>query len=340
MTLDDLVAEAGLPGVQRVRSLTDGPGLDNHLSLVTLTDGRRLLSRKPVQGEPRDQTIRAAFLAQHRVGAPQIYATAADGTSLVEWIPGTPLADFLTAPDNDTATTERVWRHVGAALAAVHAVTFPAPLQGPVGPYELTLRPSDPVGELHQSVQQGRRWIHEARPRLADVPDLLHQLIDQYADDIRAEQPCLLHGDVNLANFIVTDEAVRPIDWDHPRVGYPLAELGALDEHAYLNGSPDGLSPAFWLGYGRTVPGYLLLLYRAVGCIGWLAGTDWAEWDAATGFSTQTKSKLRHWRELLARWADTLPRRLGDWRLDPSPRTQLRRHPPGQQGETDDQRAD
>lgn len=311
MTVQDLVADAGLPEIRDIQPLTDGPGLDNKLSLVTFVDGRQLLAREPLaDGARQDHSLRAAFLERHGVGAPNVYATAADGSSLVEWIVGTSLADHLAANSADPSADEPVWNWLGISLAAVHAVVFPAPLQGNLGPSELTLRPVDPVDDLRVRLGDGQRWIEQSATQLADVPIRLRQLIDQYRDIIRAEQPCLIHGDVNLDNFVVTDTAVRPVDWDYPRVGYPLAELGALDEHAYLNGMNHGLPPAFWDGYGRSYPPDLLLLYRAAGCLNWLAGPEWSGWEADPRTSEQTKHQLRHWHQRLTMWTDALPQRL------------------------------
>jgi hypothetical protein len=150
---------------------------------------------------------------------------------------------------------------------------------------------------------------------LLSVHDRLADLVDRYADALAAEQPCLLHGDVTFDNFIVTADAVRPIDWDYPRVGYPLTELGALDEHAFLNGCADGLPTEFWHGYGRAAPGPLLLLHRAIGCLGWLASPEWSTWDADETLSERTRSKLRDWNQRLLAWAGTLPQRLPQPRL-------------------------
>ena len=48
--------------------------------------------------------------------------------------------------------------------------------------------------------------------------------------------PCLAHTDANFHNIIVGADQVTLVDWDYPAVRYPLEELEALEEHAYLNG--------------------------------------------------------------------------------------------------------
>lgn len=311
MTIRDLVANAGLPGIQHLEALTDGPGMDNKLSLVTLTNGEQVLGREPlVADELRDQAPRMAFLAQHDIGAPVVYATASDGSSLVEWIPGVSLADHLAASDTTADPEDIVWTWLGTSLAAVHTVRFPQPLQGLVGSTELTLKPQDPVDHLHEALTRARRWIAQRGAGLTDVPDRLARLLNGHAAAIRAEHPCLLHGDNNLDNFIVTERNVRIIDWDYPKVGYPLTELSALDEHAYLNGMPTGLPDNFWRGYGRTYPDELILLYRAIGCINWLAGDDWNGFQNDPTISDPMKRKLHQWHGLLTSWTDTLPEQL------------------------------
>lgn len=123
MTIRDLVASAGLPEIRHAEPLTDGPGLDNRLTLLTLIDGQQLLARNPVAGvQLQDQAPRAAFLGQQQIGAPRVYATAADGSSLVEWIPGISLADHLRANDTAADPEDIAWEWLGASLAAVHTV--------------------------------------------------------------------------------------------------------------------------------------------------------------------------------------------------------------------------
>lgn len=308
MLLRDLVAVAGLPAVREVQRLTDGPGLDNVLSLITLVNDQQLLARQPRTAEARqDPAPRAAFLREHSVGAPKTYATSPDGSSLVEWIPGSSLGAHL---GTKAAADDPVWHQLGISVAAIHAVTFPTLLHGEVGPTALTLHPTDPVARLRERIDLSQHWIEQSAPRLAQVPNQLRQLLQQHSATITAIQPCLLHGDCNLDNYIVTDRAVRPIDWDYPRVGSPLTELSALDEHAYLHGMADGLPPAFWDGYGQTYPTELLLLYRAVGCLNWLSSPEWDDWQTDAQINEATKNKLRHWHRQLTTWSDGLPHRL------------------------------
>lgn len=276
-------------------------GLDNRLTRAVLEDGRAVLLRqsKILLRSPRR---RVDFLRANGIPLPQLYAADNDGNSLWEFVPGRPLADLV---DQGTAD-DFVWGRTGAAFAAVHAVTFPAPLQGPIGLKSLALRPLDPVEHLQADIEDGRRWAELHRPHLASVLDSVAAFAAAHAGRIQAERPAVTHGDVNLLNIVASDDSVRLIDWDFPAVRYPLAELSALDEHAYLHGC-DGLPSAFFAGYGREVPADLLLAYRIVGCIGWLSGDDWAEWDADPALPSAARDRIDRWHTLLLRWADQTP---------------------------------
>jgi hypothetical protein len=140
--LEALVTTAGLPPVADTRPFDgDGYGLDNDLTAAVLSDGRQVLLRisRVEKGSPR---VRASLLAAWGVGAPRLYASNESGASLVEYIPGRPLADVVADGGDD----ERVWELTGAAFARAHAVTFPAALQGAVGTasisWRLTIRSS------------------------------------------------------------------------------------------------------------------------------------------------------------------------------------------------------
>lgn len=111
MKIEKLVVQAGLPPIRSIRPLTNGRGMDNILNLVTLSDDRQVLARQPIGAAmAADSAPRAAFLSQHQVGAPTVDATSADGSSLVEWIPGTSLAARLADSAAATALPRRPCR--------------------------------------------------------------------------------------------------------------------------------------------------------------------------------------------------------------------------------------
>jgi len=297
-----LATAADLPAVVAVEAVdSKSYGLDNQLTRGALEDGRQVLLRQTnlVLTSPRP---RVDFLRSNGIPLPQLYAADDAGNSLWEFIPGRPLGDLV---DEGTAD-DVVWHRTGAALAAVHAVTFPAPLQGSIGVGALKLRPIDPVNQLRAAIDDARGWTERHRPHLTPVLDQVATFTRQRAEQIRAERPTVTHGDVNLHNIIAGDQAVQLIDWDFPKVRYPLAELSALDEHAYLHGCVE-LPPAFFAGYGRAVPAELLLAYRIVGCFGWLSGDDWAQWHADPDLPIAARDRLNRWHGLLLAWADQTP---------------------------------
>ena len=300
--LDQLVAAAGLPAVvstERIDEQCDG--LDNLLIKATLADGREVLLRQSGV-QDADPTPRAAFLKAHVVGAPCLLAASCGGATLVDFVPGRQLAEMVAIDQVD----DRTWALTGVAFARVHAVRFPAPLQGQVNPRSTVLEPLDPVDQLMACLDEARPWLTEHQLGLVPALDHLRAFIRGRAGDIRAEVPCLTHGDANLLNIIVGEHAVTLIDWDFPAVRYPLAELSPLDEHVYLSGG-DGLPPAFFAGYGRTVPADLLLAYRMVGCFNWLSGRDWEPWEADTAMPISARRRLRRWHERLVEWVGRTP---------------------------------
>jgi len=118
-------------------------------------------------------------------------------------------------------------------------------------------------------------------------------------------KPSRSRGDTNLLNIIASEQAVHLIDWDFPMVRYPLAELSALDEHAYLHGL-DGLPAAFFAGYGEVSAG-LLVAYRIVGCFGWLSGDDWDAWNSDPSLPVLARIRLHRWHRRLEEWAKATP---------------------------------
>lgn len=303
MMLSRLVSEAGLPPIVEATRIDDqGFGLDNVLTRATLEDGTEVLLRfNPA--EKRAPRLRALFLARHQVGAPRLYASDDEGTSLLAFVPGRSLAEQIA----DIGADDQVWKRAGAAFARVHAVKFPAPLQGEFGANELVLTPLDPADQLHGNLDSVQPWVREEQRHILPAVDSLHQLIDRYAAEIRSETPCLTHGDANLLNVIVNEDAVTLIDWDTPAVRYPLDELSALDEHVYLCDGGAGLPPAFFSGYGRDVSVDLLLIYRMVGCLGWLSGDEWSDWAADKALPPSARHRLKRWHGRLLRWTQQIP---------------------------------
>jgi aminoglycoside phosphotransferase (APT) family kinase protein len=300
--LNRLVSAAGLPSVQTTEPVDElAYGLDNKLTKAVLADDREVLLRiSSVEQTP--PLVRTRLLQAWGVSVPRLYAATDTGATLWEFVPGRPLGDLV----EQASASDRVWHLTGAVFATVHAVRFPAPLQGTLSRSSAVLQPLDPVDQLHVSIADARPWVSRHRPQLLPVLTHLHRFLDRRAGDIRAEQPCLTHGDANLLNVIVGQHAVRLIDWDFPAVRYPLAELSALDEHVYLHGGT-GLPPAFFAGYGRHVPAELLLAYRICGCLAWLSSNDWAHWKADVTMPRAARQRLNRWHDRLLTWAAQTP---------------------------------
>lgn len=305
-TLDHLVSVSGLPAVREVTSSPDdGHGLDNVLTVAQLEDGRRVVLRQS-RVEQRSPRVRVEFLRGNGVDVPTLYGSDEEGSSLWEYVEGRPLGVMVESG----RATDTAWANVGVALRRIHRVMFPSPLQGEIGVDSLTLRPVDPVDALHARLDDSVGWTRRQLPELERSLETVRRFLAARADDIRAERSALGHGDVNLLNIIVTpDQNAQFIDWDFPVVRYPMDELSALDEHAYLHGM-DGLPPSFFEGYGAKVPSDLLLAHRIVGCVGWLSSDEWEKWKVDPDVHPAARARLRSWHERLMAWAQSIPSRV------------------------------
>jgi hypothetical protein len=293
--LDELVAAASLPPVASTRVLRER-GFDNQLLVGVLADGRQVLLRQSsVPATP--PVARARFLSIHDVGAPRMYAANDAGAVLVDYVPG----ETLAALARRGALSDREWRMVGTAYRRIHAVLFPAPLRGPFGPEGLELTPEDPVDLLHSKIDAAEPAVRSERPALLLSLSKLRKRIDARADEFRREVPWLAHTDPNFRNIIVGADRVTLIDWDYPAVRYPLEELEALEEHAYLNGVAE-LPTAFFAGYGRDVSRPLLRIHRIVGGLGTLSSTEWSDMAADSRYPAGQRSMLRGWDKQLRDW--------------------------------------
>ncbi|HEY0693045.1 MAG TPA: phosphotransferase [Kribbella sp.] len=281
-----------------------GLGLDNQLLLGTLINDQQVLLRQgPASASPAP---RARFLELHQVGAPRLWAADETGAILVDFAAG----ETLVAAAERGAVTDEVWRRLGQAYARVHRVQFPGPLTGPFGPQGLELALDDPVERLLATVDSGEPWVGQHRPSLAPYLDQVRSRIEARADEVRAEIPCLSHGDPNFHNVVVVgDASVTLIDWDFPVVRYPVDELAGVEEHAYLYGFSK-LPAAFFAGYGREVSRPLLRLYRIASCLGTLSSPDWAGMLVDDAMPAGQLAMIRRFYQGWSNWFDHLPRHL------------------------------
>jgi hypothetical protein len=207
------------------------------------------------------------------------------------------------------AVTYEVWRRLGQAYARVHRVQFPGPLTGPFGPQGVELALDDPVERLLATVDSGEPWVGQHRPSLVPYLDQVRSRIEARADEVRAEIPCLSHGDPNFHNVVVGDASVTLIDWDFPVVRYPVDELAGVEEHAYLYGFSK-LPAAFFAGYGREVSRPLLRLYRIASCLGTLSSPGWAGMLVDDAMPAGQLAMIRCFYQGWSNWFDHLPRHL------------------------------
>ena len=293
--LDELVSAAALPPVISTRAL-NGQGFDNQLLVGLLSDGHEVLLRQSSVPAP-SPVARASFLATHGVGAPRLYAANQTGAVLVDYIEG----ETLAAAARRGGLGAREWQLVGEAYRRIHAVQFPAGLRGSFGPERLELTPTDPVHLMHSNVDAAEPEIRALRPSMLPHLSTLRHQIDAHAEQLRRETTCLTHADPNFHNLILATDRVTLIDWDYPAVRYPLEELEALEEHAYLNGVAE-LPDAFFAGYGRQVPRALLRLHRLTGCIGHVGSREWADMAADSRNPPELRSMISTWDERLKNW--------------------------------------
>lgn len=303
-SLDRLVSVAGLPPAESAEPFP-GLGLDNTLLRATLVGGHEVLLR---QMRPGPSPLR-----RHRflepLGAPRMWAADDGGASLVDFVPGEPLAAVAAAGRLDDVT----WRLLGQAFARVHAVRFAPTLQGPYSAAGLTLISHDPAADLLEAVAAAEGWVRTHRPHLADQVPVLRRRIEVNADRLRGRESALLHGDANFHNVVVGLRSVVLIDWDVPEVGDPVRELAGLEGHAYLHGFRE-LPSSFHDGYGADVPRDLLRLYRIVGHLQVLSSPGWARMvSGAADLPAPVVAMLRGFYDGWSDWVDDLSGLLKGW---------------------------
>ena len=289
--LAELIAIADLPAVMATERLS-GQGFEHDIHLVRLVDGRRLILRRRAQPGVPD-TAWARFLTDHGVPAPAL-VSANEHASLLAYVPGETLSELFESG----RCTDDVWQSVGTAFRQVHAVRFPRGLHGRRSADRLELHIGDPVQALHTRVARAEPTLRRPVPSATDSVDRLHALIDHAAGPLRDAPAALLHGDVNLANIIISAGRTVLIDWDGPQVGDPAQEIAALEEHLYLAGG-DALPPAFFQGYGTGKVEPNVSVHRIVGAIGWLAQPDWEDWAAAPDLHPSMKDRAARWHAAL-----------------------------------------
>ncbi|MEE2940938.1 MAG: aminoglycoside phosphotransferase family protein [Planctomycetota bacterium] len=219
----------------------------------------------------------AAFLKRHRdrrkfdqersayagwcngldAAATLLAATESPGPALlVHAAPGAPLAGLISL----SADVERAhWSRAGAFLAALHAL-----------PHE----DEDEVPLPDAWTRRAEAWVRRAgraiTRREAEGVLSLARAPWPESDDRPRRVPC--HRDFTPRNWIVTEDSLAVIDFEHARADWALVDLGrALEE---VPEDREDLAAALWAGYGadRTALEVSLprvLAVQAVARIAW-----------------------------------------------------------------------
>jgi len=260
-------------------ALTPIPGgASRQTFLVKGGDGRWVLRRDPPGAssfaplETEFSLMRAA--ADAGVPVPRALAYEPDGGRfgsagfLMEHVDGTSVAPRLLRREEFAAARQAIPVQLARALAAIHSVD-PALLEG------VTARPGHPalaacafweaaldeVGEPLPAVEAGLRWLRLNPPALAP-------------------EPCLVHGDFRLGNFIAdADGLAAVIDWELCHLGDPAEDVGWLMIRSWRFGNDElpvagmGEREAFLLAYeeagGERPDPEQLRWWEAMGNVKW-----------------------------------------------------------------------
>lgn len=271
----------GRPQVLRVTELSGGLAntnlrldLDGHPPVVL-----RLFQRDPTQAT-KERAIHA-LAAQRRLPAPRLLGSGDDPATglpfaLLEWIDGQRLDE--AARGLDDAALLPLARSVGAALAAIHAVTFDRS-----GFLDGSLTVAEPVDA------GGAGLIGFLRHVLLDGPgggllgrDLSDRLI-AFAEreagllDRWPGPPCLTHSDFGGTNILVRQgpegwAVAAVLDWEFAFAGNPFFDFGNLLRPPL--GSRPGFAEAVAAGY-RAAGGALPAEWRRMAALADLF--SWAE---------------------------------------------------------------
>jgi Ser/Thr protein kinase RdoA (MazF antagonist) len=131
----------------------------------------------------------------------------------VEWMPGQPLLETLSAPDFDVRELTRV----GTALAELHQ-------QDPPG-----LERWSPTQEAER-IAELAQWLGFVQPNLAER---MQRLARRLADMLLGEAPRqdAIHGDFYPAQVVLTHDGIALIDFDGAVRGDRAADLGNFLAH-------------------------------------------------------------------------------------------------------------
>jgi aminoglycoside phosphotransferase (APT) family kinase protein len=271
----------GQPKVLRVTELSGGLAntnlrldLDGHPPVVL-----RLFQRDPAQAA-KEQAIHA-LAAERGVPAPRLLGSGDDPATglpfaLLEWIDGQRLDE--AARGLDDVALPPLAHSVGAALAAIHAVTFDRS-----GFLDSSLMVAEPVdaggagliGFLRHVLVDGPggdRLGRDLASRLLAFAEREAGLLDRWPGP-----PCLTHSDFGSTNILVRRgpagwAVAAVLDWEFAFAGSPFFDFGNLLRPPL--GSRPGFADAVAVGY-RAAGGDLPAEWRRMAALADLF--SWAE---------------------------------------------------------------
>jgi len=271
----------GWPTVLRVAELSGGLAntnlrldLDGHPPVVL-----RLFQRDPAQAA-KERAIHA-LAAERGLPAPRLLGGGEDPATglpfaLLEWIDGQRLDE--AARGLDDAALVPLARSVGAALAAIHAVTFDRSgfLDGSLAvAVPVDVGGAGLIGFLHHVLIDGPGGDRLGR----DLAGLLVAFAEREAGllDRWPGLPCLTHSDFGGTNILVRRRpdgwaVAAVLDWEFAFAGGPFFDFGNLLRPPL--GTRPGLADAVAAGY-RAAGGALPAEWRRMAALADLF--SWAE---------------------------------------------------------------
>lgn len=168
---------------------------------------------------------------------------------LQEPVAGTPLEDLLGRMEgNATRGDPRGWsatRRAAAALAAVHTAGLTSPRRRPI---------EDELRRFQKRATQVRAVDANQGTRMAELADALPAWLN-CLDEWGAELS-LIHGDCKPSQFLIGDDQVAILDFDHTGMADPANDVGtflatlrqlALRQSLKARGDAEAASRAEWL---------------------------------------------------------------------------------------------
>lgn len=231
-------------------------GNSNVTLLLTSTDGRQIVVRRPPEGGAlatahnvvREARIMSA-LYPHGVPVPEIFATCEDPQVLgvpfvaMEYVEGVSCHTSAEAGATTAELRSSVGPSLARSIAGLHRLNVDRIGLGQLGPRE---------DYLARQLHRWRRQVDADRQRpTPDIDETWALLLDQLPAQRRV---AVVHGDVRLDNCIVSPqgEILAIVDWELSALGDPLADLGLLlaywaqpEDQIRVLHDPPTVSPGF-----------------------------------------------------------------------------------------------